>query len=479
MARSLTGRSPLCYHSPSFLTRYLVTERVVVPVSQPMNVPLRPVSRALRLIAVSGRRALIVALAPFLAVVALAACDEQLETTATCPELCPEQEITVQQVELQPVTFDTSVAGFPIRGQEELLLVAGGDTMVDVRGIYRFDEVRQYYTTVDGDSALITKVLSPTLRMLNSREDGRIPVDGATLEVYDVNAPGADTSLAELAPLFTPDRRLGTLFVMPRPAGDTVLVDTLAIPLDPAAMLARVSSGDGIRVGLRVVADGEARFALGHGAQLFFTVDPDTAIAEIAISIASNTPENDSQQRLDLASFPLIVRGTPVLTGPVLMVGGLPARRSMLRFAIPPAIIDSSTIIRATLVLTQTPLRGFAVGDSAVIRPLPVTASREVTDLERLFQLAANPNSGGSEIRVVPRVTLAPGDSGKKEFALANMVTLWSNRTGTSLQPLLVLEVNQEGATPLGAAFFSAEAPAALRPTLRLSYVRRINFDIP
>ena len=151
----------------------------------------------------------------------------------------------------------------------------------------------------------------------------------------------------------------------------------------------------------------------------------------------------------------------------------------MLRFAIPPDIIDSSTIVRATLVLTQTPVRGFPVGDSAVIRPLPVTASTEVTDLDRLFDLAGNPTSNGNEIRLVPRVTLSPGDSGRKEFALANMVSLWSNRSGSSLQPLLVLQVNQEGATPLEAAFFSAEAPAALRPTLRLSYVRRINFDLP
>lgn len=444
-----------------------------------MNVSLRPVPRALQYIAARGRRALVVVFAPLLVVAALAACDEQLETTATCPELCPEQQITVQQVDLQPVTFDTTVSGFPIRGQEDRLLVAGGGTLVDVRGIYRFDEVRQYYTKASGDSAVITQLLDPTLRMLSSRADARIPAGGATLEVYDVNAPGADTSVAELAPLFTPDRRLGTFVVMPAPAGDTALIDTLRIPLDAAAMLARVSSGGRIRLGVKMVAGEAGRLALGHGAQLFFRAVPDTAVAEIAIGIASDTPENDNLQRLDLASFPLIVNGTPTLTGPVLMVGGLPAKRSMLRFAIPPAIIDSSTIIRATLVLTQTPLRGFASGDSALIKPLPVTASREVTDLDRLFQLAANPTSGGSEIRVVPRVALAPGDSGKKEFVLANIVSLWANRSGSPLQPLLVLEVNQEGATPLGAAFFSAEAPAALRPTLRLSYVRRINFDLP
>lgn len=444
-----------------------------------MIAPLRPVPSARRAIAPRGRRALLGALTPLALVAALAGCDEKLETTATCPDLCPEQQIAVQQVELQPVTFDTTVAGFPIRGQEPRLLVAGGDTTVDVRGIYRFDDVRQYYTKANGDTAVITQVLSPTLRVLHSRVESRLPAGGATLEVYDVNAAGADTAVAGLAPLFVPSRRLGTLTVLPPAASDTATVDTLRINLDPAAVLARVAAGDRIRVGVRVVAAEPTRFSLGHGAQLFFRAVPDTAVAEVALSIASDTPEGDPLQRLDLASFPLIVRGTSTLPGPVLMVGGLPARRSMMRFDIPSAILDSSTIVRATLVLTQFPVRGFPAGDSVVLRPLPVTASTSVTDLSRLFQLAENPTSGGAEVRLVPRVTLSPGDSGKKEFVLANIVTLWSARRASALQPLLVLEVDHEGATPLEAAFFSSEAPASLRPTLRLSYVRRINFDLP
>lgn len=444
-----------------------------------MIAPPRPPSPVRRTTVARGRRALLGALAPLALLTALAGCDEKLETTATCPDLCPEQQINVQQVELQPVVFDTTVMGFPLRGQEPRLLVAGGDTIVDVRGIFRFDDVRSHYTKADGDTAVITQAISPTLRVLYSRTESMLPADGATLEVYDVDAAGADTSVAGLAPLFVPERRLGTLTVAPPAAGDTSTVDTLRIQLDPAAVLARVSQGDRIRVGVRATANGPARFALGHGAQIFFRAVPDTAVAEIALSIASDTPEDDPLQRLDLASFPLIVRGTTTLPGTVLTVGGLPARRSMMRFQIPAEIIDSSTIVRATLVLTQYPVRGYPAGDSVVIRPLPVTAAATVTDLSRLFALAANPTSGGNEIRLAPRLTLAPGDSGRKEFTLANLVTLWSSRSTTSLLPLLVLEVDQEGATPLQAAFFSAEASPALRPTLRLNYVRRINFDLP
>ena len=46
-----------------------------------------------------------------------AACTEDLEITGTCPTLCPGQEIPVEEVELQPVVFDTSVVGFPLRSE--------------------------------------------------------------------------------------------------------------------------------------------------------------------------------------------------------------------------------------------------------------------------------------------------------------------------------------------------------------------------
>lgn len=416
--------------------------------------------------------------APLLLLAALGACDEQLVTAGTCPELCPDQQVTVHQAVLQPVVFDTTVTGFPVRGQEPQLLVASGE-MVDVRAIYRFDDLPTAYDTPSGDTASIEQVLDPFLRVLINRPISRIPAAGATLVAYDVQAAGADTAVAELAPLFSPARELGSLFVSAQPSADSITVDTLRVPLAPEVVLAAIRADGRLRIGLRSEGEGATRLRLTHGAEVEFRAVADTAVAPVVIAIASDTPEDEPFVRSDLASFPLVVQGTPELTEAVLQVGGLPARRSMLRFAIPPGILDSSTVIGATLVLTQRPLPGYPATDSAVLRPLPVTAAPEVTDLRRLFQLAANPTQSGIEIALVPSVALAPGDSGQVELSLANLMNLWSVRAGIPLQPLLVLAVDAAGATPLELAFYSSEASPSLRPSLRLSYVRRVNFALP
>ena len=429
----------------------------------------------------AGRRlrTLGAAMVPLLLAAALGACTESLETTAACPDLCPEQGVSVLETELQPVVLDTTLAAYPLRGQEPRLLVAGAGDSLDVRGIVRFDNVPQFYRPASGDSVAITEVIDPTLQLLLVRAESKVPAGGVTLQAYDVDAPEADTAVAGLAPLFTPSRLLGSITVVPPLASDTTTIDTLRLSLSSSALLAKTGTGAPLRIGLRVSGTPPALLSLSHSAQVTFKVSADTAIAGITLTPVSNTPVDDELLRGDLASFPIVVKGSAPVTGPVITVGGLPARRSLLRFAIPSAILDSSRIIQATLVLTQRPVQGYGSTDTLVVRPLPVTASSAVTDIDRLVRLAANPTTSAGEIELAPSVAVVPSDSGQKLFVLANLVSLWSGTGSASLQPLLVLEAGLEGATPLQAAFFSTEAPASVRPLLRLRYVRRINFDLP
>jgi len=72
-----------------------------------------------------------------------------------------------------------------------------------------------------------------------------------------------------------------------------------------------------------------------------------------------------------------------------------------------------------------------------------------------------------------------PSDSGEFELPIATLVGTWRSANAIGYLPELVLATSFEGASPLQAHFFSAEAPLALRPKLRISYIRRINFSIP
>ena len=431
------------------------------------------------------RRAWAMVFALALASLAVGACSEQLETTGVCTDasgLCPEQGITVEEVVLQPVVLDTSLAGVPILGSEPYLaLVRRGDS-IDTRAVVRFDDLPLYHRTsaTGTDSALIANVVSPAVRLVidNRESDFAGPV---TIEAFDVLHGGADTSSAETLARFTDEHRIGSLVVSPPAASDTTTFDTLAVPIDPAHLLARIQAEEPLRVGLRVTGSDQASVLVTHGATLFFRAAADTAVPSITLVTTSTTPGDDNALRSDLRSYVVIAAGTAPPPPDVVAVGGLPNRRSLLRFDIPEGEIPTGArIVRATLVLTQKPVAGYAVSDTFAVNVLPVSASRAVTDVDRLMRLASNPRDQvGGEVQLVRPMILVPGDSGQKEIGVANLVSLWSARSGVDVQPAIVLAPLFEGASALRAEFFSSEAAPELRPTLRLSFIRPIDFDLP
>ncbi|MFM8909782.1 MAG: hypothetical protein ACKOH8_04295, partial [Gemmatimonadota bacterium] len=75
------------------------------------------------------RRATIVA--ALFAAATLGACTEELRTSATCPGLCPGQQVPILDTVIDPaVVLDTTLHPFPVLGGESsLLLAARGDTL--------------------------------------------------------------------------------------------------------------------------------------------------------------------------------------------------------------------------------------------------------------------------------------------------------------------------------------------------------------
>ena len=415
------------------------------------------------------------------ALLGTAACTEDLTTSATCPGLCPEQELNVEQVELQPVTEDTTIAGFPLRGTESRLLAARAGDTLDVRAIYRFDSLPRTYNS-GATPTPITAVLDPVIEVLVPRGSESLVPAGLSVEAYDVDIAGDDTSTTGLAAAFTAERLIGSGALPVRTATDTTTVDTLRIALTPARLLSKIASDSGLRVGLRLASASEARVRFSPtGVRLAFRVSADTTIARVTQEPLSKTPTDNTQLQIDLSSFTVTVRGTPAPTDPVLVVGGLPARRSLLRFAVPSAIVDSSIILRATLVLTQRPVRGYLASDTLGLQPLAVVTSEAVRDIPRRMLFATNtvsPFSGRPVLSANPFVVV-PSDSGEFEIPIAELVGTWRSSNVLGFLPELVLASAFEGSSTLQAQFYSAEADPALRPKLRLSYIRRINFSIP
>jgi hypothetical protein len=423
----------------------------------------------------SPRRALV--LAALLVLPLAAACSEKLETTGTCPVLCPDQGVTRQESVIPPFSVDTTIVGIPLLGQSMYTMIARAGDTLDVRGIMRFDAPPRFFRPSAGtDSTAITTLQDAFVSVVVDRLVSLLPAP-VTLEMYDVDGPGSDTAVAVLAPRFAPERLLGSVVAPPLGAGDTTRFDTLQVPVPTAALLAKLAADLPLRVGLRVVSAGDARVLIVPGnTQLSYDPSPDTTIGPIQISARSITPANNIQQRSDESEFTLVVAGSPGLPDDVehLTVGGLPGRRSLLQFDIPRAIADSATIVRATLVLTQTPVRGFRALDTLVLLPRPVLASPEVVDPFRLAQLAANPfeNIPGAEQRPLDSLRLSPSDSGDVEFELGRLILFWRENVPGTPQRAVVLRSQLEGASPLAVRFFSAQATMeAVRPRLRLTYI--------
>jgi hypothetical protein len=152
-------------------------------------------------------------------------------------------------------------------------------------------------------------------------------------------------------------------------------------------------------------------------------------------------------------------------------VGGLPPHRVYFRFDIPSSIIDSATVVRATLILNQVRNSALDPGDTIRLLPQVVLAGKVVTDPEKAAQIIAGISAD--------TLTLHPGDSGPTNIELARAFALWHTQQPDTLPRAIVLKSVNEGTSPLELRFSSSEDVAALRPKLRISYTSRVPLGLP
>jgi hypothetical protein len=418
---------------------------------------------------VTGRRLFAVLLAA-----AAGACSDDLAGGATCPSLCPEQTLPIEEVVLDAVAFDTTLAPFPVPGTEIGVLLASRGDSLDVRGIFRYDSLPRVYPDngvdrqiVDLDSARIRVRFDTT----------QVGFDGTiTLEAYDVDTSAADTDTGALLPLFRPDRLLGSLEISRQLL---FLDDTVNVPISNAVLLQKIAASQRLRVGFRMVGTGELIIQSVESALapvLVFDPAPDNPDINIrAVSVNSRTPAGDPFGASDRRDFSLPVIVPPAPTER-LSAGGLPAQRSFLRLNIPPYYRDSVVLVRAQLRLVQRPVSGVADGDSALVYLVAASSSSSVTDLARVAQLAYPPLSFG-----IAPVYAAPRDSGERRIDIIMLLRQWTLDVALPDPPqtAILLRRGDEGRAVGRLAFYGLDAPADLRPRLHLSFVRRSRFGLP
>ncbi|MEO7963220.1 MAG: hypothetical protein ABIT38_04840, partial [Gemmatimonadaceae bacterium] len=378
-----------------------------------------------------------------------------------------------QDTTFEAVSLDTTLVGFPALGLDpSLTLISRGDT-VDVRAVVRFDSLPSTFLKNSGDSTITALDSSYVIFIVR---DTLTSVHGPVrIDAYDVDTTAADSSVAAIRALFRSDRLIGGATF------DSVAVkDSIKVPLNNAAVLRKVFNKHRLRVGFRatsVTAGRPVTVDLGSidgGESPFLRFDPapaDTSIKALTVSPISKTPSENTQLAADFADYAVVFAAPPPPATGTLSVGGLPARRSYLRFNIPAHILDSATVLRATLFLTQRPNRSVASHDTVAIIPQIVTAGVALTDLYRSSLLI---NSFAFD-----SLRVAPSDSGTRALELANALRQWNSKATLQPQRAIVIRSTREGVAPFELLFYSTEAASGLRPRLRVNYVRRSSFGIP
>jgi hypothetical protein len=402
--------------------------------------------------------------------VSMLSCSENLDSSGACPILCPQIGGDVQNITIDAVVVDTTVPALSGLGTEPgLLLASRGDTL-DTRVIIRFDSLPTTFIPVGDTARPIASVDSAYIQLMLDT----LTIKGAepvTIEAYDVDTTANDTSTAAVVALFRPDR-----FISSQTFARAELTDTLKYFISNAAVLARIQSGAPLRVGLRAVSAGSSQMRFistegTFGPVMFFRATPDTATAPLTVAPFSKTPAGASILAANLTDYTVIANAPPPAPPSVLSVGGLPARRVYILFNIPSKIIDSSTIIRATLLLNQLPNTGIDATDTVALLPQVVLAGRAVTDPAKAAQIIGAIS--------VDTLKLEPGGSGPANVELARAFTLWHTQKPDTLPRAIILRSISEGNSPLEVRFSSSEDIAALRPRLRISFTSKVPLGLP
>lgn len=383
-------------------------------------------------------------LAVMAAVPMVTACTQKLTTPADCPALCPGGQSAFRDTVLDAVIgVDTSYSGYTSALDATGLLGSNGGSYGESRAFVKFLRradsilVRDTMRTFAVDSVIVQVTLL-------KRE---LAVTDLVVEFYRLpRTTDTSASFATIDAAMTPDAKLGEVAVANSAVSGLLQLHFAGDDLAKVAFAPGDSSD--LVLGVKIRASGPTGVRLGSllsGAESpFFTTF-------VSVDIADTTLRS---QKIDRSpSQNLTVRPPQAVPGAeVLPVGGFPAARAFVRFALPPYLRDSARIVRATLELTTTrPLFGIPAD----------TAYLEVRSVLSDFGPKSPVTSGTFGV-----AALLPGMS-TIEVEMVSVVQLWQGPT--PLPSIARLGLGSEGATFLE-PFLNSTRAAVGRPRLHLTY---------
>jgi hypothetical protein len=397
-------------------------------------------------------------LLPLVSTLVLIGCQEKLTAPAECPALCPGGSPEIFDEVISPISgADSSFRGYVQPYSAATLLVSNGLEGFEERAIVRFPRRPDSVSVRDTARAYTIDSVAFGFNLI-ARDT---TVDGLTLSLYRLPiSMDSNTTYAAVDPGFVPGNLIKVI-----PIPDTLNagpIRTVLTGADLGPVQIPASDTGVLALGVRVdapVPTGVRLGAVGSSTGGVFvtyaTLDvPDTGTAKLrSFNLAAN-----------FNSFLLPPQPEPDTT--LLAIGGEPSARALLRFEIPPSIRDSTTIIRATLELTPVaPITGLPTD------PARLQARAVVTDVGGKSPVTAP--------QAVPTDTLEIG-AASASLEAVRLVEFWLGAANRPTAVVVSMAPDLEGASFSRPVFYSSRAAdPAVRPRLRISFLRSFPFENP
>jgi len=388
------------------------------------------------------------------ALLAVVGCGEDLTAPAngTCPDFCPPEQLeVVDSVLLDNVLSDSAFGGYVQSWDATSLQVyrdstAGGDA--GSRAVIVFQAFSDSLLIASGDTTR-GAVLGTDSFVVQLAVRGRnAAFTGLEVALYRIPV-GTDsaTTFVDLDPYFTDSTLLAVL-----PIPDTLVSDTLSVLLDALAFPGFAADGNRAAIGVALRSpSGYVQLGSDNG-------NDDAELARyVRVDSAGVTVPRLEGKSSIFDSFVASPQAAP--TPDEREVGGTPASRTMLRFDLPRRIVDSSTVVRATLVLVPTgPVLG-APGDS-----LAIIAQGLAADVG-----AKSPLQGIPSDSVSLRVTfLTVGSADTVRLDVTDLVIGWT-QDSTRPRAFAVRAIPEGGS--VAALRLGATTSGAARPRLHVTFI--------
>ncbi len=392
-------------------------------------------------------RARLLPVAVLLALVGLG-CEESLLAPGVCPEFCPPGELEVRDTVLSSVfTEDGFFVGYRLPHEAAELQVAGGDSLVESAALIVFN---RFSATYSGGDTTVSRTIHRTdsfrIRIHVVRRHST--AKGILLGLHWVPVSvDSNTGYHDIAPFLRDSTRVASIAVP-----DDFRFGTLSAVVGGDAFPNYVSDSFQVAVAVRLEGFEPAYVTLASSD----SADIGTITRFVQVDSASLRVTRSDQRVTGFDTF--VLKPFPPAGPNTLRVGGAPAARALLRAQIPGSILDSTQIVRATLLLVPArPVLG-AAGDTLRLRAHAIGA--DLGPKSPLIQEDDTAAVGSARIPVGSNDTIA--------VDVTRVLNAWTR--SRDIPRALMLRLVPEAAS-VGTVDVHSISSSSGRPALRVTYI--------